>query len=78
MRGDIYKAFLGYTKAQKFKFYLDSSGCPVIKYKILCTNMDWLPKEGGGIKLWQEDSEGQSLWPLGEPILVTYHSMRGV
>lgn len=34
-----------HTKAQQSKFYLDSSGCLVLKYKLFCTDMDKLPKE---------------------------------
>lgn len=30
------------------------------------------------IKLWREDSEGRSLWPRGEPLLVRHRAMRGV
>jgi hypothetical protein len=61
------EALEGHTKAQQFKFYVDSTGCLVMKYRILCTDPDWLPKEGGGIKLWREDEEGRALWPRGEP-----------
>jgi hypothetical protein len=61
------EALEGHIKAQQFKFYVDSNGCPVMKYRILCTDPDWLPKEGGGIKLWREDEEGRALWPRGEP-----------
>ena len=43
-------ALLGHMKAQQFKFYADASGCPVMKYKVLCTDDDWLPRERG-IKL---------------------------
>jgi hypothetical protein len=46
------EALEGHTKAQQFKFYVDSSGYLVMKYKILCTNNDWLPKEGRGIQFW--------------------------
>ena len=46
MEGD--EALVGHTKAQQFKFYLDSSGCPVLKYKIFCTDVDWLPKKVEG------------------------------
>ena len=76
LEGD--EALVGHTKAQQFKFYLDSTGCPVMKYKIFCTDVDWLPKEGGGIKLWKEDSEGRSLWPRGVPIPVEQRPMRNV
>ena len=53
-------ALVGHTKVQQFKFYLDSTGCLVMKFKRYCTDTDWLPKEGGGIKLWREDEEGRS------------------
>ena len=39
----------------------------MLKYKILCHNDDWHPREGG-IKLWKEDSSGSSLWPRGDLI----------
>jgi hypothetical protein len=34
------EALEGHTKAQQFKFYVDSIGCPVMKYRILCTDPD--------------------------------------
>jgi hypothetical protein len=46
------EALEGHMKAQQFKFYVDSNGCPMKKYRILFTDIDWIPKEGGGIKLW--------------------------
>ena len=52
---------MGHTKAHQFKFYVDSNGCHVMKYRIFCHDGDWLPKGSGcGIKLWKEDSEGRS------------------
>ena len=33
---------LGYTKVQQFKFYVDATKCPVMKYKLLCINDEWL------------------------------------
>ena len=45
---------------------MDSTGTPVLKYKIYCHDEEWLLKgEGNGIKLWKEDLEGRSLWPHG-------------
>ena len=67
-----------HTKAQLFKFYLNSTGVPIMKYKHYCTDSDWLPLEGEGIKLWREDAEGHSLWPRGEPMLVVHLPMRSV
>ena len=52
-------------------------GCPVMKYKLLCTDDDWLPRDGG-IKLWNEDSQGRALWPHGYPKAVEPSSMRNL
>ena len=67
---------VGHTKAQHFKFYMNAAGVPIMKYKIYCTDNDWLPEDG--IKLWKEDSKGQSLWPRGHPVPVEYLEMRSV
>ena len=31
---------LGYKKVHQFKFYVDAMGCPIMKYKLLCTDDD--------------------------------------
>ncbi len=72
------EALEGHTKAQQFKFFVDSNGCPMMKYRIHCNDEDWLPKEGGGIKLWKEDCEGRSLWPRGEPGPLQQQPMRSL
>jgi hypothetical protein len=72
------EALEGHMKAQQFKFYVDSNGCPVMKYRILCTDADWLPKEDGGIKLWREDEEGRILWPRGELSPLSVQPMKNV
>ena len=67
----------GHTKVHQFKFYVDSTGTPVLKYKIYCHDEEWLPKsEGNGIKLWKEDPERRSLWPCGVPDAVKPETMR--
>ena len=67
---------MGHTKVHQFKFYVDSTGTPVLKYKIYCHDEEWLPRgEGNGIKLWKEDSEGRSLWPCGVPNAVKPETM---
>jgi hypothetical protein len=50
----------------------------MMKYRILCIDPDWLPKEGGGIKLWQEDEEGRALWPRGEPAPLSPQPMKNL
>ena len=45
-------SLMDHTKVHQFKFYMDSSGTPVLKYKIYCHDEEWLSKgEGNGIKL---------------------------
>ena len=73
--GDI---LIGHTRPQQVKFYLDSFGCPVMKYKLLYTDGDWLEEDGRGIKLWKEDAKGQSLWPCDVPLPVPQKAMRGI
>ena len=67
-----------YTKPQQVKFYLDSTGCLVMKYKILCTDADWLGENGRAIKFWKEDAEGRSLWPRGIPLPIPQNAMKDV
>jgi hypothetical protein len=50
----------------------------MMKYKFLYTDVDWLPKEGGGIKLWREDEEGRALWPRGEPASLSAQPMKNL
>nr|PNR45284.1 hypothetical protein PHYPA_015055 [Physcomitrium patens] len=68
----------GHTKPQQVKFYLDATGCRKMKYKLFCTDVEWLGEEGAGIKIWKEDAQGCSLWPCGEPSPVPQRTMRGV
>ena len=60
------------------KFYLDSTSCPIMKYKNLCTDINWLGIDGNGIKLWKEDDEGRSLWPRGTPLPIPLKPMKGL
>ena len=46
------ESLMGHTKVHHFKFYVDSIGTLVLKYKIYCHDEEWLLKgEGNGIKL---------------------------
>jgi hypothetical protein len=57
----------GHTTTQAFKFYINPNGWPLMQYKHYCTYAEWLPKEGGGIRLWREHNEGKPILPTGEP-----------
>ena len=46
-----------------------------MKYKLLCTDDEWLPRDGR-IRLWKDDSEERALWPQGIPSLVHPFLMR--
>ena len=72
------EAIVGHTKAQQFKFYVDSTRSHVMKYKRFCTDMYLLPKEGSEMQLWQEDSEGRTLWPRRVPPPVVLSLMRNL
>jgi hypothetical protein len=48
-----------------------------MKYRILYTDSDWLPK-GRGIKLWREDKEGRALLPRGEPTPLSAQLMKNL
>ena len=72
------ESLMGHTKVHQFKFYMDSTGTPILKYKIYYHNHEkWLPKgKGNGIKLWKEDLEERSLWPCGVLDAVKPETMR--
>ena len=50
------KGLVGHTKPQQVKFYVDAAGCPRMKYKLFCTDTEWLGENGAGIKIWKEDA----------------------
>ena len=52
-------ALAGHTNAQQFKFYRNGNGWPLMEYKLLCTDNERLPKEGGGIWLRKKTEEGK-------------------
>ena len=70
-------ALAGHTNAQQFKFYRNGNGWPLMQYKLLCTDNQWLPKEGGGIRLWKESEDGSPKVPHGDPKALKAQKMRG-
>ena len=57
----------GHSRSQQFKFHMHSDGWPLMEYKNLCTDKDWLPKHGNGIRLWGETDDGLPKVPRGDP-----------
>jgi hypothetical protein len=72
------EALRGHSRAQQFNFFVNFSGCFMMKYRIQCRDSDQLPKEGGGMKLWREDKEGRPIWPCGEPATVSVQLMKNL
>ena len=70
-------ALAGHTYAQQFKFYRNGNGWPLMQYKLLCTDNEWLPKKGGGIRLWKETEDGSPKVPCGDPMALKPQKMRG-
>ena len=70
-------ALAGDTNAQQFKFYQNGNGWPLMQYKLLCTNNEWLPKEGGEIRLWKETEDGSPQVPCGDLMALKPQKMRG-
>ena len=48
-----------HTNTQQFKFYKDDNDWPLMQYKLWYTDSNWLPKENGGIRLWQKIADGR-------------------
>ena len=48
-----------------------------MQYKLLCTDNEWLPKEGGGIRLWKETEDGSPKVPCGDPMALKPQKMCG-
>ena len=57
-------ALEGDTAAQAFRSYKNPNGWPLMQYKHYHIDVEWLPKEGGGIRLWRED-KGSQFYLLG-------------
>ena len=70
-------ALAGHTNAKQFKFYRNSNGWPLMQYKLLCTDNEWLPKEGGGIQLWKETKDGSPKVSSGDPMPLRPQKMCG-
>ena len=48
-----------------------------MQYKLLCTDNEWLSKEGGGIWLWKEIEDGSPKVPHGDLMALKPQKMHG-
>ena len=77
--GNLYSgndALQGHINVQQFKFYKDDNGWPLMQYKLWYTDSNWLPKENGGIRLWQETADGCLIVPSGSLVPLGSQRMR--
>jgi hypothetical protein len=68
----------GHIRTQLIKFFIGWNGCPITKCRINYNNSNWLSKEGGGDKLWQEDLEEKALWPSGKHVALSTWYMKNL
>ena len=66
----------GHSFSQQFKFSMNSDGWPIMEYKDLCTDKDWLPENGKGIRLWNETEDGRPTVPSGSPLPLKPEQMK--
>ena len=61
-----------------YKFYINSEGVPVMKFKKSAINAEWEPRNKQPIKIWKEDEHGHPTLPIGSPKPVPFKPMWGV
>jgi len=59
------KQLVGHSNERQYKFFMDDNGWPIMQYKLVCTDILWLPEHG--LKLWKEDVDHKSILPQGNP-----------
>src|SRR5579875_2933472 len=57
---------------------MDSTRWPLIEYKNLCTDKNWLLEDGKGIRLWSETEDGRPKVPSGSPPPLAPHLMKAL
>jgi hypothetical protein len=68
------KQLVGHSQGRQYKFFMDDNGWPIMQYKMACTDIPWLPKDG--VKLWKEDADHRPVLPLGDPLWVKPSKMK--
>lgn len=68
---------IGLGEMHLFKFYVDSDGWPVMKYKESATDEHWCPRNKPPLRLWKEDGNGRPLLPTGDPLPVPFKRVWG-
>ena len=69
---------LGISNMHLIKFYVDSEGVPVMKFKKSAVDAEWEPRNKPPIKIWKEDEHGRPTLPTGSPKPVPFKPMWGV
>ncbi len=56
-----------------FRFFVDLSDWPMMKYKVFPINSVWSPTNGPLIKLWNANPNGSPKLPTRVPSPIPYH-----
>ena len=68
---------IGLGDMHLFKFYVDSDGWPVMRWKKSAVDTEWQPQNKPAIRLWKEDDNGRPLLPSGPLDPVPFKHMWG-
>jgi hypothetical protein len=60
-----------------FKFYVDTIGVLVMKYKKSAVDAQWLPQNRSQVRLWKEDADGRPTLLVESPKPVPFKPMWG-
>jgi hypothetical protein len=68
---------IGLDEMYLFKFYVDTTGVPVMKYKKSTVDAQWLPQNRPLVRLRKEDADDRPTLPVGSPKPVPFKPMWG-
>jgi hypothetical protein len=68
---------VGLGNMHLFKFYVDESGWPVMRFKEFAVDQHWLPRNKPAIRLFKADADGNPKIPSGIPNPVPFKNLWG-
>ena len=80
VKGYLYSGatkLIGLEEMHLFRFYVESDGNPVMKYKKSAVDLSWLPSETSSRCLWDKDQNGRARLPRGCPKPVPFKPVWG-
>ncbi len=74
---DGFEMLVRHTDMHLFRFFVNSSGWPMMQYKVSPTDLVWSPIDGPLIRLWKVNSNGSTKLPTRVPSPILYHPIWG-